>query len=80
VAQRSLICGAKGCREPFAFIEGDTLVVRSRHHGRVHENRRTWAELMDEFSDADLQALARLIAHTLDSARLRNELKALGLS
>ena len=35
----TLTCQTPGCKEPFAVRVGDVLIIRSRHHGRVHVNR-----------------------------------------
>lgn len=39
------------CGLPFACIEGDELVIRSRHHGEKHENRIDLAELLGRLEE-----------------------------
>jgi hypothetical protein len=43
----TLLCSQPRCRTPVLMVDGDSLVVKARHHGEHHENRICIAEIVE---------------------------------
>lgn len=42
-----LQCTCAGCKAPYAYVQGDTLIITSRHHGEAHVNTINLKELFE---------------------------------
>jgi len=42
----TLLCNQPRCRTPVLMMDGDSLVLRARHHGEHHENRISIVEIL----------------------------------
>jgi len=42
----TLLCNQPRCRTPVLIIEGDSVLVGTRHHGEHHENRISIVEIL----------------------------------
>lgn len=43
----TLLCSQPRCRTPVLTMDGDSLVLRARHHGEHHENRIGIVEIVE---------------------------------
>jgi len=55
----TLLCSQPRCRTPVLIIEGDSVLVGTRHHGEHHENRIGILQIMESAVQSGLSPLLR---------------------